>query len=489
MTAQSSTWTKTFHRIWFDEEERVEFAAWRERLRDLHPDWQIKTWDRSEEVRRLIDDQPLRDAWDRYMASDPFGRIPDIARYLLLWHYGGIYVDTDFEPLRPMDDLLNDPRPFAAWENDRTMCTALLGAPAHHPAIGDLIAGLVDRLSATEGQTANNAAGPEYATALWREREDVRRLPPSSFYPVGWWEKHLLGNVDYPPETYAVHHWAKGWGKPTSKLAAVRAAGASAAVSLLVPFRDADGSRTRLWDFIRERLERLYPEAEIVVASDDGEDPFHKTMALNRAAAAATGDIFILWDSDTWVDVDVLKQAVAAVQENPERWASPYRMKIKLNEPTTEAILEAGAFWDGDVDLKTTGNHHRTSFKDAPPLVVSRSAWDAVKGQDERFHGWGNEDQAFAHCLNVMVGQCLPRFPGNAWHLNHHREGVSGNDTWIGQTLEQRKYSIWLMSRYRKARTPHDLKVLLEERDGGNGLHDGDGDGRDADRRDSVVVG
>src|SRR4029077_3598730 len=129
--------------------------------------------------------------------------------------------------------------------------------------------------------TPNVASGPEFATRLWREREDVRRLPPSSFYPVGWWEKHLLGQVEYPAETYAVHHWAKGWG---TKPVATQVRKGSANVSILVPFRDADGQRTAAWNFVRRWLERVYPEAEIVVASDDGEDPFHKTLALNRAA-------------------------------------------------------------------------------------------------------------------------------------------------------------------------------------------------------------
>jgi len=142
-------WTKTFHRIWFDEPERPEFAAWRDKLAELHPDWTIRTWDSSDEVRSLIDEATLTDRWDAYMASDPFGRIPDIARYLLLWHFGGVYIDTDFEPLRPFDELLEDPRPFAAWENDRTMCTALLASPKQHPAIGILLEGLVDRLGLT----------------------------------------------------------------------------------------------------------------------------------------------------------------------------------------------------------------------------------------------------------------------------------------------------------------------------------------------------
>ena len=39
---------------------------------------------------------------------------------------------------------------------------------------------------------------------------DVEILPPESFYPVMWKDR---GDVSgpYPPESYAVHHWAHSW--------------------------------------------------------------------------------------------------------------------------------------------------------------------------------------------------------------------------------------------------------------------------------------
>jgi hypothetical protein len=162
------------------------------------------------------------------------------------------------------------------------MCTALLAAPAAHPAIDILIRELPASLAANSAATPNVASGPEFATRLWRERDDVRRLPPMAFYPVGWWEKKLLGKIEYPKETYAVHHWAKGWGKPS--VPQVRKA-TNSAVSFLVPYRDADGGRGEQWDFVRSWLDRESPEAEVVV-SDDGENPFHKTLARTVLPAA-----------------------------------------------------------------------------------------------------------------------------------------------------------------------------------------------------------
>lgn len=445
------TWTKTFHRVWLDEEEREEFAAWREKLQELHPDWTIRTWDHSEEVRDLIDGKPLQAMWDRYMVSDPFGRIPDIARYLLLWHHGGVYIDTDFEPLRSLAPLLEDPRPFAAWENDRTMCTALLASPKHHPAIGVLLEGLVARLRATEKLTANNAVGPEYATAVWRARDDVRRLPPVAFYPVGWWEKQLLGKIDYPEETYAVHHWAKGWDKaqaPKPK--------PNAKVSFLVPLRDVDGERTKLWNVVLAHLEEHFPDAEIVIGTDDGVDPFHKTLAMNRAAADASGDVFVLLDADTWAPAECVRQAVALC--SPSVWVRPYNVKVKLNQAATDAVL-AGLDLEG-LDFVSFGRpESRTSFRHAPPLVIHRDSWETVGGMDERFRGWSSEDTALSMALEKLVGP-QRTVKGTALHLFHPRIGRSGSDLWLGQ--ESQRANLELMRGYRRAKTPEDFAALRE---------------------------
>lgn len=201
------SWPRIFHRVWLDEDERPQFAAWRDQLAALHPDWEVRTWQDSRELTWLRNQAEF----DKALANDPFGRAPDILRYELLWRFGGVYIDTDFEPLRPFDDLLEDPRPFAGWENDRTMCTALLASPPGHDAIDLLIRELPSNLKDHEADPPNIASGPEFATARWRDRDDVRRLPCWAFYPVGWWERQKLGKVEYPAGTYAVHHWAKGW--------------------------------------------------------------------------------------------------------------------------------------------------------------------------------------------------------------------------------------------------------------------------------------
>lgn len=235
-------------------------------------------------------------------------------------------------------------------------------------------------------------------------------------------------------------------------------------LSLLVPFRDADGTRTRAWDFIRARLERLLPEAEIVVATDDGIEPFHKTLALNRAAAQATGSVFAIWDVDTWLDESQMRLASQTVTADPSSWVRPWAVKLKLNEAATDHVLSLGENWDGTIDHRQFGRpENRNTFWAGPPLVVHRSTWDAVGGMDERFRGWGGEDLAFATALVAMIGKPRPSRRAETLHLWHPRIGQSGRDLWVGQASAETNHE--LMTAYRRAgRSAERMRELLTSR-------------------------
>lgn len=197
----------TFHRVWLktgpDDVIPDRFEGFWERFQELHPGADFRTWDSIDELDWIEN----REAFDA--ATTHAGR-SDIARYEILARYGGIYVDTDVEPLRPFTSLLIDDRPFAAWENHRLLCPTVIGAPMRHPAMLDLVAALPTWVRTHPGAPPNQQTGPHFFTARWRHRRDVRKLASATFYPVGWWERAKLGGP-YPEQTYAVHHWNQGW--------------------------------------------------------------------------------------------------------------------------------------------------------------------------------------------------------------------------------------------------------------------------------------
>ncbi len=233
-------------------------------------------------------------------------------------------------------------------------------------------------------------------------------------------------------------------------------------LSILVAFReDSRGQRTRLWDFIRARLEQWLPEAEIVVGTDDGEDPFHKTLAINRAAHEATGNVFAIWDSDTWTNPDNVRNLARTIIEDPTRWGRPWVVKLKLNEAATDHVLSLGESWDQTVDHKAFGRpEHRNTYPHAPPLLLHREAFETVHGMPEAFRGWSSEDEAFARTLHVLVGRPITGQRGEALHLWHPRIGRTGKDLWEGQESDAANRE--LGNAYRRARTPEAMRKLIE---------------------------
>lgn len=194
---------KVFHRIFLDEPVPERFEVYWRRFQELHPDWGFITWDDSSKL-----------GWMRcrkvFEAATTHAGRADVLRYEIMWRHGGVYVDTDVEPLRAFDDLLVDERPFIGWENERLLCPTVLGSPPAHPAYDDLLQNLPVWAEAHRNMTPNVQTGPNFLTRRWRRRTDVRLLPREAFYPVGWWEKAKLGGP-YPPESYSVHHWAAQW--------------------------------------------------------------------------------------------------------------------------------------------------------------------------------------------------------------------------------------------------------------------------------------
>jgi mannosyltransferase OCH1-like enzyme len=197
---------RVFHRIWLGSaipatEERYG-RAWTE----LNPGWEMRTW-------REWNLPAFRNqAWfDRNRSHA--GR-SDIARFELLYRFGGVYLDTDFEPLRPIEPLIAETAGFLAAEDDQWLAAAIFGAAPRHPFVGFLVDGIDTSMSSDPSAPPNEQTGPKYVTRRWHEYlatggSDVALFPANLFYPYHFSEPERDGE-DFP-DAYAVHHWANSW--------------------------------------------------------------------------------------------------------------------------------------------------------------------------------------------------------------------------------------------------------------------------------------
>jgi hypothetical protein len=232
-------------------------------------------------------------------------------------------------------------------------------------------------------------------------------------------------------------------------------------ISLLVPFREEPGApeRAAVWDWLQVYWSYELPEAELVVGTND-DMPFSKTKAINAAARASSGDVFVILDSDCFFRGEIIQQCAdrirAAQRESNPLWFTPYRHIYRLTEERTRMIIESRPYNPVRVPSppppwwveSTLGSMHGHRYG-ALIQILPRVAFEMVGGMDERFSGWGGEDVSFLRALDTLYSP-HKSVEADALHLWHPKTGTSEEERmWEGQSSPQSNYR--LASRYNQA--------------------------------------
>jgi mannosyltransferase OCH1-like enzyme len=194
---------RTIHRIWLGPKRMpADGRRYGESWRRYHPDWEMRLWTDAD-LRTFTNDDFL----EGFYRARSFSERADVLRLELLRRFGGVYVDTDFECLRPIDPLIDGLSVFAAYEVPGRICNALIGAIPSHPAME--MAVREARHASGRGQYPESTA-TVFLTNILSRFPDVTIFGPEKFYPYLWTEPHRRDEEF--PEAYAVHHWAATWG-------------------------------------------------------------------------------------------------------------------------------------------------------------------------------------------------------------------------------------------------------------------------------------
>jgi hypothetical protein len=195
---------RILHRV-VPEKTSAVVEDWWERFGKLHPTWRLMTW------RDPLDpaDFPMTSgAWGRVKCG---AQLADLARLEVLFRYGGVYVDSDMEPFRPLDALLWSHH-FAAWEDERTIPNALIGARAGSSLIESAL-----KLALRTMRRSVWEAGPGVTTKLFADRTDVLLLPPGAVYRVHYNDPardDLMTSLPPAPWEFMRHHYFGSWLPP-----------------------------------------------------------------------------------------------------------------------------------------------------------------------------------------------------------------------------------------------------------------------------------
>lgn len=188
------------HRVVPEQTPQVAEDWWAE-FGKLHPGWRLMTH------RDPLDpaEWPLTSPhWGKVKVG---AQLADLVRLEALLRWGGFYVDADVQPFRSLAPLASA-EVVAAWEDERVVPNAVLGARPDHPAIRECLELAIARM--VRGVWA---AGPGVTTEVLTRRDDVLLLPPGSFYAVSYQDpqRDLRMQSKPAPWEYVRHHYWGSW--------------------------------------------------------------------------------------------------------------------------------------------------------------------------------------------------------------------------------------------------------------------------------------
>lgn len=184
-------------------------------------------------------------------------------------------------------------------------------------------------------------------------------------------------------------------------------------VSILIPFKSDGGYRDKNCSWIKERYEILMPNAEICIGSSDIE-PFSRSASINNAAKLATRDIFIICDGDMVFDVKQIEKALTGLDHYT--WIIPFISTNMLTlEQTSDMLKKDPSIIMSNIDFTGCENFVGSVGQ---INIVPQKYFEQIRGFDERFKGWGFEDNAFQISMDTLCGPHA-RLKTSMWHLYH----------------------------------------------------------------------
>jgi len=213
---------RKLHMIWLGGKIPFKYIRLIAQWRKYHPDWEFRLWGDDDIGTFGMINQVAFDAVDNLGAKS------DIFRYEILYRHGGLYVDTDFECLKPFDDLLY--LDFFAGGRSVNPCVAngLMGCKPKDVFMKLIIDTIYIERNRMDVRLGNvmKKTGAELITSIYvdyikKTSEKTVLFPDSFFYPMpNSFRYDIRGNKPedgvriksyIKQNSYCVHLWYTSW--------------------------------------------------------------------------------------------------------------------------------------------------------------------------------------------------------------------------------------------------------------------------------------
>ncbi len=215
---------KIIHFCWFghgqmDDKMKHCFSTWEKYC----PDFKIMKWD--EETFDLDSCTYAKQAYERKR----WAFVTDYVRFKALQQYGGFYMDTDMELLKPLDDLLDNKTVFSFKQKVPGMkqfgiTSGIIGTVPNNELFNPLIEQFESRSYINKDGEEDITPIAKFLTDLLcehggRQDNSFQKLDGITVYPNDYLCPTILRSgetveIQVTENTYAIHHFTGTWRTP-----------------------------------------------------------------------------------------------------------------------------------------------------------------------------------------------------------------------------------------------------------------------------------
>ncbi|WP_299554761.1 glycosyltransferase [Seonamhaeicola sp.] len=147
-----------------------------------------------------------------------FAFISDVCRLYALKKHGGVYMDTDVEVLKPLDDFLNKAA-FSGFENDDFVPTGIMASVKDGIWVEELLKYYDNRPFVKENGELDIVSNTYIITAMMKEKGFIMNNSFQeidgyvTFYPNDYFcpKSYKTGKIELTKNSYCIHHFSKSW--------------------------------------------------------------------------------------------------------------------------------------------------------------------------------------------------------------------------------------------------------------------------------------
>ncbi len=204
---------KTIHYCWFGGNPLPQLAkdciaSWKKYL----PEYELVEWNES--------NFPLAQFpfAQEALENRKFAFVSDVCRLYAIKEFGGIYMDTDVEVLKPLDPFLHHAA-FSGFENDDFVPTGIMAGEKNSQWATDLLHYYDNRSFVKANGELDIQSNTYIISEMMKEKGFVMNNKFQeiqgyvTFYPNDYFcpKSYVTGSIDLTQNSYCIHHFAKSW--------------------------------------------------------------------------------------------------------------------------------------------------------------------------------------------------------------------------------------------------------------------------------------